>query len=177
MPKFDSEFNPILLEGMTATLFGSNIKSEGLNVACVGVGALPEYQKDWGSLTTVVWDYDNEDTNLEMPKMEMAQLRMRILDDFKIQFKHPSSVTQWRTSKTTFYMRQWPEDEDDVYKNYLWRASEILIFEDTTPRFDLYSEVTRTQNRIAFSGWRFKLKEIAEKGRINIWVDSWPPGK
>ena len=177
MPKFNKEFDPILSENFTYTLFGSSIKADGLNVMCVGVGALPEYQKDWSTITTVVWRYDQEDTNLEMPKMEMSQLRMRILDDFKIQFKHPSSVTQWRTSKTTFYLRQWPEDEDDAYKDYLWRASEILIFEDTTPRFDLYSEVTRTQNRIAFSGWRFKLKEIAEKGRINIWIDSWPPGK
>ena len=177
MPKFDKEFDPILSENFTYTLFGSSIKPEGLNVMCVGVGALPEYQKDWGSLTTVVWDYDNEDTNLEMPKMEMAQFRMRVIDDFKVQLKHPSSVSQWKTSKANFYLRQWPDDEDNAYRNFLWKASEILIFEDTTPRFDLYSETTRSQNRIAFSGWRFKLREITEKGRISIWVDSWPSGK
>ena len=175
MPKFDKDFDPILTENYTYTLFGSSFRTEGLNVVCVGVGALPEYQKDWSTITTVVWRYDQEDTNLEMPKMELSQLRMRVIDDFKVQIKHPSSVSQWKTSKANFYLRQWPED--DIYKNYLWRASEILIFEDTTPRFDLYSEVTRTQNRIVFSGWRFKLREIAEKGKANIWVDSWPPGK
>lgn len=178
MPKFDTEFSPILLEGMTATLFGSSIKTDGLNVECVGVGALPEYQKDWGSLTTVTWDRDNEDTNLEMPDKTLAQLRMRILDDFKVEFKHPSSVSQWRTNKTNFYLRQWPTDDvADGVKDFLWKASEFFIYEDTTPRFDLYSEVTRAQNRIAFSGWRFKLKEITAKGRITIWVDSWPSGK
>lgn len=177
MPRFDTDFNPILLEGMNATLFGSQFSSSGLNVVCVGVGALPEYQKDWSTLATVTWSYDNEDTNLEMPKMELAQLRMRVIDDFKVQIKHPSSVSQWKTSKANFYLRQWFEDDDDAYKNFLWKASELLIFEDTTPRFDLYSETTRSQNRIVFSGWRFKLKEIAEKGRISIWVNSWPPTK
>ena len=71
-------------------------------------------------------------------------------------------------------MRQWPEDADDSYRNFLWKASEFFVYEKTTPRFDLYSEQTRTQNRINFAGWRFKLVEIAEKGRITIWVDSWP---
>lgn len=177
MPRFSNEFDPILLEGMTATLFGSNIKSEGMNVVCVAVGALPEYVKDWGSLTTVTWSRDNEDSNLEMPTSELAQLRLRILDDFKIEFMHPAAVVNWKTNKVHFYLREWPEDEDDAYKNYLWKASEFFIYEDSTPRFDLYSEVTRTQNRTAFSGWRFKVREIAEKGRITIWIDSWPPGK
>ena len=155
MPRFDSEFNPILLEGMTATLFGNDIKNEGMNVICVGVGALPEYVKDWSSLTAATWDYDNEDTNLEMGGKELAQLRMRVLDDFKLQIKHPVSVSQWRTNKTNFFLRQWPGDEDEIYKNFLWKASEFFVYEDTTPRFDLYSEVTRAQNRISYSGWRF----------------------
>lgn len=173
--RFSDSFDPILLEGHTAILFGSNIKAEGMNVICVGVGALPEYVKDWSTLTTVTWSNDNEDSNLEMGKLELAQLRMRVLDDFKVQLKHPSSVSQWRTNKTTFFLRQWPTDDDDeVYRNFLWKASEFFIYEDITPRFDLYSEVTRTQNRISFSGWRFKLKGIGEKGRIVIWVDSWP---
>jgi len=177
MPKFSDDFSPILLEGMTATLFGSNIKADGLNVICIGAGALPEYVKDWSTLTTVTWSRDNEDTNLEMPDKVLAQLRMRILDDFKVEFNHPGAVSQWRTNKTNFYLRQWPEDSEDPYQRFLWKASEFFIYEDATPRFDLYSEVTRTQNRIAFSGWRFKLQETSEKGRITIWVDSWPPGK
>ena len=177
MPRFDTEFGPILLEGMTATLFGSTIKAEGMNVLCLGVGALPEYQKDWGSLTAATWSRDNEDTNLEMQPKELSQLRMRVLDDFRVEFKNPSAVSQWRTNRTNFYLRQWPEDSEDPYQRFLWKASEFFIYEDTTPRFDLYSELTRAQNRIAFSGWRFKLKEIGEKGRITIYIDSWPSGK
>ena len=175
MPRYSTEFDPILLEGMTATLLGANLKAEGMNVICVAVGALPEYVKDWSTLTAATWDNDNEDTNLEMGGRELAQLRMRVLDDFKVQLKHPSSVSQWRTNKINFFLRQWPSDEEDeVYRNFLWKASEFFIYEDTTPRFDLYSEITRTQNRISFSGWRFKVREVTEKGRITIWVDSWP---
>ena len=180
MSRYANEFDPILPEGMTATIFGQAMKrgipEGGLNVKCVSVGALPEYQKDWSTLTTVTWSRDNEDTNLEMGPMELAQLRMRILDDFKVELKHPAAVQQWRTARTNFYLRQWPGDEDDAYKNYLWRASEFFVYEDTTPRFDLYSELTRTQNRIMFSGWKFKLRKITEPGRIILWINSWPPG-
>lgn len=176
MPRFDSEFNPILLEGMTATLFGNNVKEGGMNVACVGVGALPEYQKDFSSLTAATWERDKEDTNLEMGGKELAQFRMRVLDDFKLQIKHPSSVSQWRTNKVNFFLRQWlaGDDVDEAYRNFLWKASEFFVFENTTPRFDVYSENTQSQSRVSFSGWRFKLREIQEKGRIVIWVDSWP---
>lgn len=174
MPRFDNEFNPILLEGMTATLFGNNIKQEGMNVACVGVGALPEYQKDFGALTTVVWGSDKEDTNLEMGGKVLAQFRMRVLDDFKVHLKHPGSVSQWRTNKINFFLRQFPEESDELLRNFMWKASEFFVYQDTTPRFDLYSEQSRTVNRISFSGWRFKLREIVERGRITIWVDSWP---
>jgi len=174
MPKFDSEFNPILLEGMTATLHGNDIKQGGINVVCVGVGALPEYQKDFSSLVATTWERDKEDENLEMGGKELAQYRMRVLDDFKIQMKHPGSVSQWRTNKVNFYLRQWGDELDDTYRNFLWKASEFFVYENTTPRFDVYAEATQSQSRVIFSGWRFKLQEIPEKGRITLWVDSWP---
>ena len=174
--KYSNSFEPILLEGHTATLYGSGQAVEGLNVVCKAVGALPEYQKDFGALTAATWDTDNEDTNLEIGTMELAQYRMRILDDMQVRLKNPSSVQQWRTNKTNFYLPMYPQEEgQDWLKNFLWKVSEFFVFEDdNTPRFDLYSAKTLATSRVLFSGWKFKLQKISGKGRIDIWINAWP---
>ena len=176
--RYSLNFEPLLLEGMTANLFGSDLPAEGLPVVCRAVGALPQYQKDFGALTAATWDTDNEDTNLEMGQMELAQYRMRIQDDIKARLKNPAAVQQWRTAKTNFELPQFPTGDESIFlKNFLWMASEFFVWEDTTPRFDLYSSVTLTTARILFSGWRFKVAKLqaGQKGKIDLWLNSWPP--
>ena len=174
--RYSTSFEPIMLEGQTVTLLGSGLPVEGLNVVCRGVGALPEYFKDFGALTAATWDLDQEDTNLEMNKMELAQLRFRVIDDMKVLLKNPSAVKQWRTLRTDFYLPMFPQNESDQFlKEYYWRASEFFVFEsDNTPRFDLYSTFAQTTAVILFSGWRFRLAKITEKGKFPIFINSWP---
>ena len=176
--RYSNAFEPILLENMTATLFGSEIEVEGKNVVCKAVMALPEYYKDFSSLTAATWDTDNEDVNLEVGTMELAQYRMRILDDMQCRLKNPSAVEQWRTLKNKWYLPQFPtSDQEQWLKTFLWKASEFFVFEDTTPRFDFYSPVALTTSRVLFSGWKYKLQKIDTKGKIEIWINSWPSGK
>ena len=174
--RYSNSFEPLLLEGMTATLKGANFAPEGMSVVCVAVGALPEYYKDFGALVAATWDNDNEDSNLEMATMELAQYRMRLLDDVQCRLKNPSSVQQWRTNKSNFYLPKFPQEEgQDWLKCFLWKASEFFVFEDdNTPRFDLYSAKTLTTSRVLFSGWKFKLQKITGKGKIEIWTNAWP---
>jgi len=174
--RYSNNFEPILLEGLTATIRGSGVKVDGLNVKCTAITALPEYYKDFGALTAATWSNDNEDTNLEMGTMELAQYRMRIVDDIQLRLKNPSSVQQWRSLRANFHLPMFPQNvEDDWLKVFLWKASEFFVFEDdNTPRFDLYSTVASTTSGILFSGWRFKLEEIQTKGRIDIWLNAWP---
>ena len=178
--RYSNDFEPILLEDMTATLFGHDLPETGLNVKCLAVGALPEYYKDFGALSAAQWDSDNEDTNLEMNPWEIAQLRVRVLDDMQMRLKHSPATQQWRTKGTNFYLPQFPVDpEFDWLKVYLWKASEFFIWEDNTPRFDFYSPVALSNSRVLFSGWRFKLTKLAEgeKARVKIWISEWPSGK
>lgn len=177
MPRYSLDFEPLLLEGHTANLFGSEISSGGISVVCKSVGALPEYQKDFSTLTATTWSYDNEDTNLEMSDMVLAQYRMRVLTDMKVQLKHPASVSQWRSLRTNFYLRKFPEGTDNFQQKFLWMASEFFVWEDTTPRFDLYSELAQSASIIFFSGWRFKMEKTVAPGKIDIWVNGWPSGK
>lgn len=176
MNRYSNSFEPLLLEGQTATLYGTDCPEGGLNVECIAVGAMPEYYKDFGALAATQWDLDQEDTNLEMNPLELGQFRMRILDAMKCRLKNPSSVEQWRTMRTNFELPQFPRDDDDFLKCFMWKASEFFVFEKNTPRFDLYSTFAQTTSGILFSGWRFKLREISKPGVIKMWWDSWPSG-
>lgn len=175
--RYRMPFEPVLLEGMTANIFGSELPPEGKPIQCVSVDALPEYQADFGALTAATWDTDQEDSNLELADMELAQMRMRVQDDMRVRFKNPSSVMKWRTRSASFWMPQFPIDPEDVFlKEYLWAASEFFIWEDHTPRFDLYSEVATSEARILFSGWKFKVITMKSgRGKIDLWVNGWPP--
>ena len=173
--RYSHNFDPILLEGLTATLFGSELPDTGLNVKCKAVVAMPERYVSFGALTASTWDTDNEDTGLELNKFEFGQFRMRILDDMQCRLKNPAAVSLWRSTRADFYLPQYPmEPGQDFLKEYLFRASEFFVWEDDTPRFDFLSPVALTTSRVLFSGWRFKVAKITEKGKIDIFVNSWP---
>lgn len=178
---YNFQFDPILLPNETATLFGSQFPKDGQPVKCRAIGALPEYVADFGSQTAGTWDRDNEDRNLEMGSKELAQLRMRVLDNMRLELKNPAAVQQWRTNNTSFYLRQFPNSGGwDPLKDFLFRASEFFIYEDNTPRFNIYPYVNLTASRIWFGGWRFKLELITKAeltSKQELWVDSWPTGK
>jgi len=172
---YDPEFNPILEVGHSIILKGSPFKTAGESYRCVAVDALPEYIKDWGALTAATWDSDNGDTNLELDSNELGQLRMMVLDDLRVRLKNPGSVTKWRTAKTTFYLPQFPSTAaEDWMKSYLFRMSEFFYWKDTTPRFDLYSAATVTEARVLYTGWKFKLEPMTERGQFTLNVNSWP---
>ena len=173
---YKTKLEAIMLPGETAHLVTSN---ETVDVRCLAVGFLPEYEKDFGALTAAAWSRDNEDTNLEMPTNELSQLRMRINDDFKLEFNNLGPVKQWRTSKTNFYLRQWPVNTgEDFLKELLFKASEFFVWEDDTPRFDLYAELAQTKSRIIFTGLRYRCAKLpsGETGKIPIYVSGWPSG-
>lgn len=171
---FDSGFDPVMLPGETAHLITSQ---EELDVECVAVGALPWYQKDFGALTAATWDTDQEDTNLEFDDATLAQFRIRVLDDIWVRFNNLAPTRQWRTRRTDFYLRQFPQEPGfDFLAEYMFKASEFFVYKQDTPRFDFYSEVATTTARVLFSGWRFRVRPIGVRGKATIWVSGWPAG-
>jgi len=171
---YNSEFNPVALPGETLHI----IKSDGkLDVVVRAITALPEYIKNFGALTANTWLTTQQDTNLEMTSMELGQYRFRVQFDGRVKLYNPSSIKLWRTAKTDFWIGKYPiESGEDFLKQYVWRASEFFVFEDEYPAFDLWSLTTTTTAYVLFSGWRLKLEEITEPGRIPLWVNSWPSG-
>lgn len=173
---FKTSFEPVFLPGETARLITAN---QTLDVECVAVGALPEYEHDFGTTTATTWYEDKEDRNLEMSTFGLAQFRMRVIDDVKLRFNNLGPTRQWRTSRTDFYLKQFPIlAGEDFLKEFLFKASEFFIFEDDTPRFDFYSDVA-SSTKVLFSGWRFRVKKLPVGipiPRMVIWVSGWPSG-
>ena len=173
---FNTEFDPVLLPGETATLVTANTT---VGIKCLATGALPEYIKDFGALTAATWKSDQEDSNLELDELTLAQLRMRILDPFKLELNNLSPTKQWRNDKVNFYLQQFPStEENDFMKSFLFKASEFFIWKDDTPRFSLYSDNAQTKSRIAFHGWRFRVEKLSRgvPGKITLYVSGWPSG-
>lgn len=175
---FSPAFDPILLPNETALLRGPSFTKEGQPVRCRWVGALPEYQKDFEDLTAAVWLTDQEDTNLELNSLELGQMRMRVLEDIKLRLNNPLSTKQWGTVRTRFQLSQFPtEPGQDWLKELLFRMSEFFVWEDETPRFDLYSADTVTISRVLFTGWKLSVEKIAKgelTSRQEIWVSGGP---
>ena len=176
--RFSANFQPVLLEGLTASIFGTQVDPGGLNVVCRAVMSLPELQHDFGALTAAVWSGDLQDADLQCGTMELAQYRIRVMDDVQVRLKNPGSVQQWRTLSGQWYLPKFPQGEgQDWLKEFYWMASEFFVFQDRDdPRFNLFPMVpaTAVTSRVLWSGWKFKLEKIAQKGKIEIWVNSWP---
>jgi len=174
MARFDKDFYPVLLEGQTATLFGTGLPEQGMNVRCIAVGALPEYWKDFGALTAGTALVDQTDTNLQMNTMEFAQYRMRVITNMQVRIKNSSSVRQWRTKNTTFYLPQFEGIPDGKIAEWYWMASEFFIWEDNNPSFDLQSDAAQVASIVLFSGYRYKVHAISEPGKFPLWLSDWP---
>ena len=175
--RYNEDFQPLLMEGDTARIFGAGIHTDGMDVRCIAVGAMPAYTKNFGALTAATWSSDNEDTSLEMGKMELGQFRMMVKANtghVELRLKNPAAVSQWRSARANWHLPTFPFDDAPFMQQFYWAQSEFFVYEDTTPRFDLYSSTTTTTTYVSFHGWRFKLEKISTKGRIDIWISEWP---
>ena len=178
-------WNPMLLPGHTARLF----KADGVvDVFIETVGAIPSLRIDVGALSVSSFGtasntgYDA--TQLDMPDGEFAQYRIVIQEGFEIEMTHPSTTTrQWKTDSTNARVKPITGDVQNwsPFDMFMWAASEFWVYEQETPRFDIYplpNSTPRPQGHIEFMGWRYAFKRMktGSKGAVPIWMNSWPTG-
>ena len=183
-----TEFEPALLAGQSARLHIN--ATEFHDVRVVQWGYLPSHRHDFGSLTAGTASLANDCAHIDMPDGEMAQYRWRIIDPgVEVELKHPASTQQWATQSyststgATWRMRYWDEKDPEITQRWLEKASEIWVFEQNTPRFDLYpvsglSGASTPQGYIEFFGFRYALERLpnGERGMVDIWTQGWPGG-
>ena len=179
------EFRPILLPGQKAKLIRGAVENF-VNVEVVHVFPLPVHRHDFGTLTGSSLNLD--DTHLDMPTGELAQYRYIPRGEFFVHLQHPGGVDIYRTNGSVkgvqregFFVGPYDQDgqEWDAHDWTLWAASEFFVFEDETPRFDLYPIAPTPAARegyVDFYGWAFVLKKATSEPPISLWVNGRPSG-
>lgn len=103
----------------------------------------------------------NEVTTLDMPDLELAQLRMVILDDILVKTFQPAAVGRFANEEGPLQF-----EKGEINLNYTEKDSllpEIFIFEDNTrPTFEIQNtQYTQTSfARMAFFGYRYRLRKL-----------------
>lgn len=168
---YNIDFEPILLVGETARLH----KADGpIDIEVLAINALPEHSEDFGDIAAASWRRDETTTATELDTNELAQFRMRVVDDVRVYLKNPQAVSYWRSRTVDFYLPQFPEDITFL-QNYYFTASEFLVWErDYQPSFDIYAPLAAGTSTVLFSGYKFRCKQIQSKGKVDLWVNSWP---
>jgi len=168
---YKQELEPIVLPDQTVHLITA---SKEYDLKCVAVEPLPAFVHDFGAVTATDWSRDKTIDNLEMPTNELAQIRMKVLDDFRLYMKNPPGQEHWRTNKVQFYLPKWPTEE--VVQKFMWAASEHYVWEDEIPEYDLYNPgaVNLTLARVEISGFRYRFTSIPQRGVLVLWASGWP---
>ena len=179
------EFRPILQAGQRARLIRGAVDNF-INIEVVHVFPLPVHRHNFGVLTASSLNQD--DTHLDMPIGEMAQYRFIPRGNFRVHLQHPGGVDIYRTNGSTkgsqtegFFVDPYDQEDQqwDGHDWSLWAASEFFVFEDETPRFDLYPLGPTTgakRGYVDFYGWAFVLKKATSEPPISLWVNGRPPG-
>lgn len=171
---FRTPFAPVMLAGEVARIVKTD---EEFDIEVISVGGMPEYLNDFGSITSGTWVLNQQVTNLQMGSLELAQLRIRVIDDIEFYLKNPAGVEQWRTAKAKFYLPQYPQSSamGMWYPEFLFQSSEFFVWEDVYPTFDILPRVTSAKCRVLFNGWRFRVKKVnlASRPRMTLWVNGW----
>jgi len=183
-----TEFEPALITGQSARLHVN--ASESHDVRVVSWGYLPSHRHDFGAQTGGTASLSNDCTHIDMPNGELAQYRFVIGDPaLEIELKHPASTQQWMTqSQTTstganWRMRYWGVDDPIDIQKWMFKSSEFFVFEQNTPRFDIYpinglEGARASQGYVEFFGFRYALERLpnGERGMVDLWVQGWPGG-
>ena len=179
------EFRPILQAGQRAKLI-RNSETNFVNVEVVHVFPLPIHRHDFGALTAASLNLD--DTHLDMPTGEMAQYRFIPRGAFNVHLQHPGGIDMYRTNGSVkgvqtegFFIGAYDQEGEqwDGHDWSQWAASEFFVFEDETPRFDLYPLGPTTGAKdgyVDFYGWAFVLKKATAEPPISLWVNGRPSG-
>lgn len=179
------EFRPILQPGQRAKLIRGNVDNF-VNVEVVHVFPLPVHRHDFGVLTGNSLNQD--DTHLDMATGELAQYRFIPRGNFRVHLQHPTGVDIYHTNTSIkgdqlqgFFLD--PYDLGGVpwiaTDWSFWAASEFFVFQDETPRFDLYPLGPTTAARdgyVDFYGWGFALKKSLTEPPMSLWVNGRPQG-
>lgn len=102
-------------------------------------------------------------TPLEMDGAEIAQWRIKLLDDLVLQINQPQNLPRFLAKNARSRITKWGQMFDPFDA-----MSEIAVFQDEYPYVDVINPTDYTQvtTRVAFYGFRYRLSELQVVERI-----------
>lgn len=183
--QMNTAFNPILVIGDVVQL----IKSSGVvDVEVIGTYPLLVHRHDFGDLTPGTNSLDNDCTHIDQETGVLAQMRFIVRGGFDMSYEHPSGVAiaitagSVRGTRTSDWrIGPWDSGDPVEERQALWAASEFLVLENETPRFNLYPFGGSTglvqPAYVDFYGIAYALQPTNLTPTHNLWVNSRPAGK
>jgi hypothetical protein len=170
------EFRPILQAGQSARLIRAS--GQHADVECTGVFPLGVHRHAFNATSGPLLNQQCE--HLEMGDSEMGQWRYIPRTNFQVSLQLPSGVDIMRTNRSvpgsaTEGMHIPPDAGDtnelEDVRRFVWQASEFLVLQDTTPRFDLHpmqeGEITPI---LDLHGFGFVLKPASKMPPVTLWL-------
>lgn len=183
--QMDPTFAPILVVGDLVQL----IKSSGtVNVEVIGTYPLLTHRHDFGDLTPGTNSLDNDCTHIDQDTGVLAQMRFIVRGGFDLSYELPAGVAiavtagSVRGTRTSDWrVGPWDGNDPAEERQALWAASEFLVLENETPRWNLYpfggSTGLQVPAYVDFYGIAYALAPTNLAPSHNIWVNSRPAGK
>lgn len=179
------DFRPILQVGQTARLIRGNPENF-VDVEVTGVFPLGVHVHDFGTMTTSSLNQDC--THLDMDNGEMAQIRYIPRGRFRVHLQNPNGVDIYRTQGSAkgdqtagWFIDNVSGDPDEIHqvRSAMFALSEFLVYEDETPRFDLYglAPAAQIEMYVHFYGFGFSLRKADKTPPVTIWTSGRPRGQ
>ncbi|RLF95985.1 hypothetical protein DRN58_10100 [Thermococci archaeon] len=153
---------------------GENIKLSDGTVAVVEfIEPVPLITKDFGSLSAGASSTLTElDTELEVEKNQLLQIRIVPLDDIEVTVKQPRGVGKYSTRYTSSALKLLPKD---VFQHS--QESEIFIKEEGVIYVEVKNptEYTLPRSKVAFLGYKYILKKYPPEQAARITKYTWVP--
>lgn len=183
-------FMPLWQAGQSVRLFKGS-EDNHIDVTIKHVFGLPWHRHNFGILTAD--STDNDCTHLDMQDGYMAQYRFIPRSSVDVHLQHPGGVDIFRTNGSTkggattgWFVHGYDQEGEqwDGHDWHQWAASEFVVFEDETPRFDLYPTAPSESlpAHVDFYGWAYALKRFSpsQGGAMppaTYWVNGRPAGE
>lgn len=161
------------------------------NIRIVAARPMGVHRHDWltdGALTAGTLASGRECNHLKVFDGEIACYRYVVADNMLVMPKHPAASPYYQSKSFStaqgnrWAMERWEADRSlaPVIQEYLFAASEIWVWQDEVPTWDLLpmlSQSNAVQGYCDFFGWRYAwepMNAIEEKPVAHEWFDTWP---
>lgn len=162
MPVFSKNFEPIAKPSENVCIVGAGGKGAVKYFKVLGIEPLPALIKDFGAITNGTSVTSTVD-ELYLNKSQLAQYRMKLIDNVVVKIYQPAANTRSATKSGTFTINQniAPNDSSVEFSP----LTEFYIYEDQEIKFEVINESGSdlSSSKILFAGFKYKLKELEEE--------------